>query len=113
MIIPVLSCPSDSSTDDWRDSLVDKIQHWSLLGKVCLTIDDTPSESLVADLEVVIKRIGGSVDLLIQCDDLSEDDALKLLNVGSSKIVCPASFAQQVQIIPDDRMIVLASGSVR
>lgn len=111
MIIPVLKCPADQpdSNSDWVDSLVENIRHWSLLGSACLSIEGTPSESLIADLEVVIKRIGGAVDLLIQSDHLAEDDALKLLNVGGSKIVCPSSFKEQAQIIPDERMIVLAS----
>lgn len=109
MIIPNIQCPTDQPSDSFVESLTEKIRHWSLFDKVCLTIDTTPSESLVADLEVVIKRIGGAVDLLIRCDHLTEEDALKLLNVGGSKIVCPTSFKDQAQVIPDDRMIVLAS----
>lgn len=66
---------------------------------------------MVSDLETVIKRLGGSVDLQIQADPISEDDALKLLNVGAAKIVCSPSFASGVQIIPDDRLIVLAKQS--
>ena len=111
MIIPNLTIPSSNPGEGWLDTLAEHILYWSICGKTCLTIIGPPSAELIADLETVIKRVGGAVDLLIRSDHLTEDDALKLLNVGGSKIVCSTSFMQQAQVIPDDRMIVLADES--
>lgn len=107
MIVPNLTIPSSNPGEGWLDALTDRILHWSLFGQTCLTVIGPPSVELIADLEIVIKRVGGSVDLLIRSDSLAEDDALKLLNVGGSKIVCLNHFRDAAQIIPDDRMIVL------
>jgi len=111
MIIPNLTIPSSNPGEGWIDALTDQILHWSILGQACVTIIGPPSAELIVDLETVIKRTGGAVDLLIRSDHLTEDDALKLLNVGGSMIVCPVSFKDQAQVIPDDRMIVLGSTS--
>jgi phosphoribosyl-ATP pyrophosphohydrolase/phosphoribosyl-AMP cyclohydrolase/histidinol dehydrogenase len=110
MIIPVITRSVDFSTADWTGLLTDEILHWSLLGKACLKIDGFPDETFVANLEVVIKRIGGAVDLQIQSDSISEPDALKLLNVGAASIVCCEDFKANAEVIPDDRMIVLSEG---
>ena len=99
MIIPNIFVPSDPSDKGRITALSDSIRRWSLFGKVCLTIDGSLTETVVSDLETVIKRLGGSVDLQIQADPISEDDALKLLNVGAAKIVCSPSFASGVQIL--------------
>jgi hypothetical protein len=99
MIIPNLTIPSSNPGEGWVDAVTEQILYWSLYGQTCLSIVGQPSSDLIADLETVIKRVGGAVDLLIRSDAIAEDDALKLLNVGGSKIAA--------QMIPDDRMIVL------
>ena len=107
MIIPNLTIPSSNPGEGWVDAVTEQILYWSLYGQTCLAIVGQPSSDLIADLETGIKRVGGAVDLLIRSDAIAEDDALKLLNVGGSKIICADPFKDAAQIIPDDRMIVL------
>lgn len=109
MIIPEICIAATASLDkDSIDALTDRIGYWSIFGKTCLRIDGAPSETLIAALETVIKRTGGLVDLLIRNNHIVEEDALKLLNVGASAIVCQRAFAEAAQIIPGDRLIVTA-----
>jgi phosphoribosyl-ATP pyrophosphohydrolase len=108
MIIPNLNLSSDSLDSDWIDALTDQIRNWSIFGKACASISGEPTAELIAALEVVIKRVGGAVDLQIRNDHISEEAALKILNVGASAIVCTPDFLNSVEVIPDDRLIVLA-----
>ena len=74
MIIPTL--PADRATTE-------KIQDWSLFGR--LAILGIGSQHVEA-LETTIKKTGGGVDLILEMGELSENDCLKLLNVGGSLV---------------------------
>ena len=93
MIIPTLT--ADQATPD-------KIQDWSLFGRLAIL---GISSQHVADLETTIKKTGGGVDLILETGDLSEEDCLKLLNVGGALMLCNASAADAFETIPMDRTV--------
>ncbi len=96
MIIPTIKYPAESSVKE----LVDLVTHWSLFGKLALT-HVSPTD--LAQLEQVVKRVGGLVDLNIHLDEHDEQIALTLLNAGATYMLC-SDANQALSQVPDDRM---------
>ncbi|MFT7631399.1 MAG: phosphoribosyl-ATP pyrophosphohydrolase [Mariniblastus sp.] len=101
MIIPQIQFSADASPD----SIVELIQHWSLFGQVALV--DVPSASADA-LESIVKRVGGSVDLLIGLSDPTEESGLALLNAGATSLLGDAS-AECFTAIPPERIATVSA----
>mgnify|MGYP001825252390 CR=1 FL=1 len=98
MIVPTLDL-SNVSFD--RDSLSQRIADWSLFGQLAIR---NIAEDQIDDLEAVIKRMGGGVDLIVELSQWEEINALKLLNAGASYLLCGVDAAEGLETIPLERV---------
>ena len=101
MIVPLIKVQSEN---DWTETLLGQIKHWSLFGATCLQIDFALDEAPLKSLQRVVKQTGGQTDIFIQSDDLSDEQALELLNIGGSGIVTSTGNREHFASIPDDRL---------
>lgn len=98
MIIPNINLSRHQSSD--VDALCELLTHWSLFGQISLTeVDAGEAEKL----EIVIKRVGGIVDLAFELKHFDEPIAVSLLNAGATYVICKDN-AHNFQTIPDDRI---------
>lgn len=108
MIVPLIKVQPSS---DWTQTLLDQIKHWSLFGATCLQIDFALDETQLKSLQRIVKKTGGQTDIFIQSDELSDEDALELLNIGGSGIVTTTANREHFASIPDERMSFVDSDS--
>ena len=101
MIVPLIKVQSEN---DWTETLLGQIKHWSLFGATCLQIDFALNEAQLKSLQRVVKQTGGQTDIFIQSDDLPDEQALELLNIGGSGIVTSTGNREHFASIPDDRL---------
>ena len=97
MIIPTIRFSADADTEQ----LVEQLKHWSLFGKVALK---GVAADQAANLEFVIKRVGGFADLLIEFEQPNEQDALAVLNAGATSILCQHAISD-FEAIPEERIV--------
>ncbi len=101
MIVPLIKVQQENA---WTETLLEQIKHWSLFGGTCLQIDFALDETHLKSLQRIVKQSGGQTDIYIQSDDLSDEQALELLNIGGSGIVTTTANREHFASIPDDRM---------
>lgn len=99
MIIPSIGFNSRLNPDE----LVDQVTRWSLLGQVALT-DVTPADGEI--LEYLIKRVGGSVDILIEFSEPDQSQILAALNAGATRILS-AQPEPNCESIPPERFLMI------
>ncbi len=108
MIVPLIKV---QPTNDWTETLLGHIKHWSLFGATCLQIDFALDEPQLKSLQRIVKLTGGQTDIFIQSDGLSDEEALELLNIGGSGIVTTTANREQFASVPDERMRFVDSDS--
>ena len=103
MIIPTISATRfrTGAAGFELPKLIDSIRCWSLFGKMTLTDADAFG---LDQLELMLKQVGGSVDIQIKLDSPEEAAVLALLNAGASTIICKESEAAALQSVPPDRL---------
>ena len=105
MIVPLIKVDPILASDDWTQALREKVLHWSLFGATCLQIDGKLTEEQLKELQRIVKQTGGRTDIYLWSESLSGDQALELLNIGGSKIVCQLENREHFGAIPDDRLM--------
>jgi len=106
MLVPLIKV---GQGNEWTQPLLAQIKHWSLFGATCLQIDFALRETELNALQRIVKQTGGVTDVFIQSDNLSDEQALELLNIGGSGIVTTLANREHFASIPDDRMRFLDS----
>ncbi len=96
MIIPKIQYNPDSNVDQ----CVSQLKHWGLFGQVALV---GVGADRIQQLEPVIKRVGGLVDLLVEFSQPNEQDALAVLNAGAARLLCEHG-TPQLEAVPSDRV---------
>ena len=99
MIIPKFKFSPATSPEQ----LIQTIQHWSLFGQIAIT---GINANAIEDVKYILRKLGGTVDFLIEFDSLDPAEQLAMLNEGACRLINrdPKSNSDGV---PADRQISL------